>query len=179
MYGNRGKQPRGPVKVQKTKPEKNLAQIKSKERVAAHGEVFTAEREVNAMLDLVKQETERIDSRFLEPACGTGNFLVKILERKLDVVKKKYRRSPLDFERNSVLALSSIYGVDILADNAETCRDRLFKIWNKAYKSVCKTPLPLSLAPFTEKLLEVSFWFSVSNFSPLFSPSFIEVLLTN
>jgi len=57
------------------------------------------------------------------------------------VVKKKYRRSPLDFERNSVLALSSIYGVDILADNAETCRDRLFKIWNKAYKSVCKNDL--------------------------------------
>ena len=116
-----------------------LSQIKSKERVAAHGEVFTAEREVNAMLDLVKQETERIDSRFLEPACGTGNFLVKILERKLGLVKKKYRRSPLDFERNSVLALSSIYGVDILVDNAETCRERLFKIWSKAYKSVCKT----------------------------------------
>lgn len=114
------------------------SQIKSKERVAAHGEVFTAEREVNAMLDLVKQETERIDSRFLEPACGTGNFLVKILERKLDVVKKKYRRSPLDFEKNAVLALSSIYGVDILADNAAACRERLFGIWNKAYKSVCK-----------------------------------------
>lgn len=114
------------------------SQIKSKERVAAHGEVFTAEREVNAMLDLVKQETERIDSRFLEPACGTGNFLVKILERKLDVVKKKYRRSLLDFEKNAVLALSSIYGVDILADNAAACRERLFGIWNKAYKSVCK-----------------------------------------
>ena len=90
------------------------------------------------MLDLVKQETERIDSRFLEPACGTGNFLVKILERKLDVVKKKYRRSLLDFEKNAVLALSSIYGVDILADNAAACRERLFGIWNKAYKSVCK-----------------------------------------
>lgn len=114
------------------------SQIKSKERVAAHGEVFTAEREVNAMLDLVKQETERIDSRFLEPACGTGNFLVKILERKLGVVKKKYRRSLLDFEKNAVLALSSIYGVDILADNAAACRERLFGIWSKAYKSVCK-----------------------------------------
>ena len=114
------------------------SQIKSKERVAAHGEVFTAEREVNAMLDLVKQETERIDSRFLEPACGTGNFLVKILERKLGVVKKKYRKSLLDFEKNAVLALSSIYGVDILADNAAACRERLFGIWNKAYKSVCK-----------------------------------------
>ena len=127
---------RGPLSKANVKPES--AQIKSKERVAAHGEVFTAEREVNAMLDLVKQETERIDSRFLEPACGTGNFLVKILERKLDVVKKKYRRSPLDFERNAVLALSSIYGVDILADNAEACRGRLFNIWNRAYKSACK-----------------------------------------
>lgn len=114
------------------------SQIKSRKRVADHGEVFTAEHEVNAMLDLVKQETERIDSRFLEPACGNGNFLVKILERKLDVVKKKYKRIPLDYEKNSILALSSIYGVDILEDNAIDCRERLFKIWDKAYKSVCK-----------------------------------------
>jgi len=118
--------------------ESRERQVKSKKRVADHGEVFTAEREVNAMLDLVKQETERIDSRFLEPACGDGNFLVKILERKLDVVKKKYKRSPLDFEKNSILALSSIYGVDILEDNADACRARLFAIWDKAYKSVCK-----------------------------------------
>ena len=66
-------------------------QIKSKERVADHGEVFTAEREVNAMLDLVKQETERIESRFLEPACGTGNFLAEVLRRKLAVVRRKYQ----------------------------------------------------------------------------------------
>ncbi len=124
--------------MSKAKVRPESAQIKSKERVAAHGEVFTAEREVNAMLDLVKQETERIDSRFLEPACGTGNFLVEILERKLDIVKKKYRHSPLDFERNSILALSSIYGVDILSDNAEACRERLFNIWNRTYKSTCK-----------------------------------------
>ena len=65
-------------------------QVKSKQRVADHGEVFTAEREVNAMLDLVKQETERIDSRFLEPACGDGNFLSEILRRKLAVVKRSY-----------------------------------------------------------------------------------------
>ena len=63
-------------------------QVKSKRRVADHGEVFTAESEVSAMLDLVKQETERIDSRFLEPACGIGNFLVEILKRKLEIVKK-------------------------------------------------------------------------------------------
>ena len=129
-------------------------QIKSKERVAAHGEVFTAEREVNAMLDLVKQETERIDSRFLEPACGTGNFLVKILERKLDMVKKKYRRSPLDYEKNSILALSSIYGVDVLSDNATACRERLYKIWNKAYKSVCKKDVNLDVQKSADFILQ-------------------------
>ena len=69
-------------------------QIKSKKRVVDHGEVFTAEREVNAMLDLVKQETERVDSRFLEPACGDGNFLAEILRRKLKEVRRKYRKSP-------------------------------------------------------------------------------------
>ena len=129
-------------------------QIKSKERVAAHGEVFTAEREVNAMLDLVKQETERIDSRFLEPACGTGNFLVKILERKLDVVKKKYRKSPLDYEKNSILALSSIYGVDILADNAAACRERLYRIWGKAYKSACKKDVNPDVQKSAEFILQ-------------------------
>lgn len=113
-------------------------QIKSKNRVQEYGEVFTNEREVKAMCDLVKEETERIDSRFLEPACGDGNFLVEILNRKLDVVKKKYRKSPLDYEKNAVLAISSIYGVDILIDNVLACRERLFKIWDKAYKNVCK-----------------------------------------
>ena len=113
-------------------------QVKSKQRVADHGEVFTAEREVKAMCDLVKQETERIDSRFLEPACGDGNFLSEILSRKLAVVKKKYKRSPLDYERNAILALSSVYGIDILLDNAIACRERLFVLWDKQYKVVCK-----------------------------------------
>ena len=113
-------------------------QIKSKQRVADHGEVFTAEREVKAMCDLVKQETERIDSRFLEPACGDGNFLAEILIRKLSIVKKKYRRSAYDWERNSLLALGSIYGVDLLSDNAQCCRDRLYGIWEKEYRAVCK-----------------------------------------
>ena len=67
-------------------------QIKTRERVANHGEVFTAEREVKAMCDLVRDETERIDSRFLEPACGNGNFLAEVLRRKLGVVKKKYKK---------------------------------------------------------------------------------------
>lgn len=113
-------------------------QVKSKQRVADHGEVFTADREVQAMCDLVKQETERIDSRFLEPACGEGNFLAEILKRKLAIVKKKYRRSAYDWERNSLLALGSMYGVDIMLDNAIACRQRLYDIWEKEYRAVCK-----------------------------------------
>ena len=93
-------------------------QVVSKQRVADHGEVYTNPREVNAMLDLVKQETARIESRFLEPACGTGNFLVEILNRKLSVVAERYARSRLEYERYAVLAISSIYGVDILADKS-------------------------------------------------------------
>src|SRR5690554_6185883 len=108
-------------------------QVKSKKRVADHGEVFTAEREVNAMLDLVKDETERIDSRFLEPACGDGNFLAEILRRKLSVVNKQYGKNLPDYERYSILALSSIYGVDLLEDNIEDCRERLYDIWEKDY----------------------------------------------
>ncbi len=113
-------------------------QVKSKQRVADHGEVFTAEREVNAMLDLVKDETERIDSRFLEPACGEGAFLKEILRRKLAVVKRQYGKSPFDYERYSVLAVTSIYGVDILEDNAEICRRNLYDIWNDEYTRCAK-----------------------------------------
>lgn len=114
-------------------------QIKSKQRVADYGEVYTNDREVKAMCDLVKYETERIDSRFLEPACGNGNFLAEILTRKLGVCKRKYKRSPLDYEKYSVLAASSIYGVDILQDNVLDCRRRMFTIWDKQYKAVCKS----------------------------------------
>ena len=116
----------------------NEPQIKSKRRVADHGEVFTAEREVNAMLDLVKQETERIDSRFLEPACGDGNFLSEILKRKLAVVKSRYRRRHADYEKYAVVAMTSIYGVELLEDNVTACRNRLFKIWNNEYSKICK-----------------------------------------
>lgn len=113
-------------------------QVKSKERVADHGEVFTNEREVNAMCDLVLQETERIDSRFLEPACGDGNFLIEILKRKLTIVEKKYKKSSYDFERFSLLAIGSLYGVELLNDNVITCRDRLFDLWDRTYKKNCK-----------------------------------------
>ena len=110
-------------------------QVKSRQRVADHGEVFTAEREVNAMLDLVKQETDRVDSRFLEPACGDGNFVAEILRRKLEAAKKraipprKKKPLPLEFEKQSVIAVASIYGVDLLIDNVIACRQRLYDIF--------------------------------------------------
>ncbi|MDR1483620.1 MAG: hypothetical protein LBT09_02230 [Planctomycetaceae bacterium] len=110
-------------------------QVKSKQRVTDHGEVYTSPREVNAMLDLVKQETERIDSRFLEPACGTGNFLAEILRRKLEVVAKKYCKSRIEFECYTVIAVSSIYGIDILEDNVIQCRKRLLDICTDVLKT--------------------------------------------
>jgi hypothetical protein len=122
--------------------EQKAKQIKSKKRIADHGEVFTSQREVNAMLDLVKSETERIDSRFLEPACGDGNFLAEILNRKLAVVESRYKKSQLEWERYAVIAVSSIYGVDILQDNVKECIERLFQIFDQQYtqhfKSHCK-----------------------------------------
>ncbi len=113
-------------------------QVKSKTRVADHGEVFTHEREVNAMLDLVKHETERIESRFLEPACGTGNFLVEVLDRKLAVVKATYRKSQSEYERYALLAVSSIYGIDLLEDNVQECRHRLFSLLENRYTKLFK-----------------------------------------
>ena len=102
--------------------------IKSKQRVADHGEVFTPAWMVEAMLDLVKDETERIDSRFLEPACGSGNFLVQILRRKLAAVGRKYGKS--DFERRhyALLTLMCIYGIELLADNIAECRANMLEM---------------------------------------------------
>ena len=115
------------------------SQVISKQRVTDHGEVFTGGREVNAMLDLVKQETERIESRFLEPACGNGNFLAEILERKLRVVERRYGKSQLEYERNAVLAVSSIYGIDKLEENVTECRQRLFEIFDRQYTARFKS----------------------------------------
>ncbi len=115
---------------------KQASQVVSKQRVTDHGEVYTASREVNAMLDLVKQETERIESRFLEPACGAGNFLAVILRRKLSMVETKYAKSQIEYERNAVLVISSVYGIDILEDNVQDCRNRLFEIFNERYVTI-------------------------------------------
>ena len=116
----------------------SVNQVVSKQRVSDHGEVYTHPREVNAMLDLVKQETERIESTFLEPACGTGNFLVEILSRKLEVVKARYAKSQLEYERYAVIAVGSIYGIDILADNVAACQERLLAVFSEQYTQLFK-----------------------------------------
>ena len=106
-----------------------MSLVKSKQRVADHGEVFTPPWMVEAMLDLVKPETERIDARFLEPACGSGNFIVQILRRKLAAVELKYGKS--DFERRhyALLGLMCIYGIELLADNIDECRANVLEVF--------------------------------------------------
>lgn len=106
------------------------SQVKTRERIRQHGEVFTAEREVNAMLDLVKNEASKIDSTFLEPACGDGNFLAEIFSRKLERVFRLAKNNDADCEYWATRAISTIYGVDIMADNVEESRERLFDIFS-------------------------------------------------
>ena len=108
--------------------------VKSKQRVADHGEVFTPSWMVEDMLDLVKGESERIDSRFLEPACGSGNFLKVVLARKLATVQARYGKS--EFERNhyALFALMCIYGIELLEDNVRECRDNLLSIFTVQLK---------------------------------------------
>jgi len=120
--------------------------VRSRQRVSDHGEVFTPAWLVTDMLDLVKSESERIDSRFLEPACGSGNFLIPVLERKLATVQARYRSS--DFERRhyALFALMCVYGIELLADNAAECRSRLVDtltkfvqadaVWTEAARTV-------------------------------------------
>ena len=106
-----------------------MSLVKSKQRVADHGEVFTPPWLVEAMLDLVKGETERIDSRFLEPACGSGNFLVQILRRKLAAVEVKYGQSAFEKRHFALHALMCIYGIELLPDNIAECRSNLLVIF--------------------------------------------------
>lgn len=106
-----------------------MSLVKSKQRVADHGEVFTPSWMVDAMLDLVKGETERIDSRFLEPACGSGNFLVTILARKLAAVELKYGKSEFERHHYALLALMCVYGIELLPDNIAECRRNLLAIF--------------------------------------------------
>lgn len=103
--------------------------MKSKQRVADHGEVFTPGWMVESMLDLVRAESERIDSRFLEPACGSGNFLVQVLKRKLLSVEKSYGKNNFEKNHHAFLALMCVYGIELLEDNAEECRANLLSVF--------------------------------------------------
>jgi hypothetical protein len=118
--------------------------IKSKQRVADHGEVFTPPWLVEKMLDLVKSETERIDSRFLEPACGSGNFLVPVLKRKLAAVDKRYKSSEFERHHHALLGLMCIYGVELLRDNAEECRRNLLEIFRSHLKLASESNLAMA-----------------------------------
>jgi hypothetical protein len=113
--------------------------IKSKKRVADHGEVFTPNWLVENMLDLVKGEAERIDSRFLEPACGSGNFLVPVLKRKLAAVEAKYSKSDFEKRQFALLAVMCTYGIELLADNIAECRANMLEVWMKRMR--CIEPL--------------------------------------
>lgn len=102
--------------------------IKSKKRVADHGEVFTPTWLVDAMLDLVKGEADRIDARFLEPACGSGNFLVRVLQRKFAAVELKFRKSEFERQHYALLGLMCTYGIELLADNIAECRANMLGV---------------------------------------------------
>ena len=104
-----------------------------KENILEFGEVFTQKNQVIKMLNLVSDETSRIDSRFLEPACGDGNFLIEVLNRKLSIVKEKYFKSQHEFEKYTFIAVASVYGVDIRNENVLMCRKRLLEIVEKIY----------------------------------------------
>ena len=106
--------------------------VRSKQRVADHGEVFTPPELVEAMLDLVGDEAERIDARFLEPACGSGNFLVPVLQRKLVTVDARYGGSDFEKRHHALLALMSVYGIELLPDNVVECRENLLAVFARS-----------------------------------------------
>ncbi|UXM84075.1 DNA methyltransferase [Methanococcus aeolicus] len=132
----------------------NKKLTKSRTRIRDHGEVFTPDFIVENMLNLVKHETERIDSRFLEPACGHGNFLIKVLERKLDAVERKYKKNQFDYERNSLIAISSIYGIELLDDNVQEARKRLYDFFLEKYKKLYKNKINQLLLDNIKFILE-------------------------
>lgn len=139
-----------------------MPQIKSKKRVADHGEVFTRQEEVNAMLDLVSDRTLNrigIEKTFLEPACGTGNFLLEILERKLtQVQEEKFRKSrpetQKDYEFYAIVAISSLYGIELLKDNVKACRENLLSLFRQKYTALFPKSYQEECVAVAEFLLE-------------------------
>ena len=131
-------------------------QIKDKSRVSNFGEVLTSKREVLDMLNLVNTETTRLDSRFLEPACGDGNFLTEVLNFKLNVLEKNYSKNQYEFEKFSIQIFSSIYGIDILEDNIISARERLFNQYFDLYSKKFKSDINQKLLNCIKYLLEVN-----------------------
>jgi len=128
--------------------------IKSKSRVADFGEVFTPEFIVNSMLDLVRSQTENINSKFLEPACGNGNFLIGVLKRKLLIIKNRYKKSQHEYETNSIIAIGSLYGIDLMSDNVKECKKRLFNSFKEMYFDLYKKNYKDRLFEIAEFVLE-------------------------
>jgi len=114
--------------------------IKCKSRVQQHGEVFTPKRIVNQMLDTpeIKKACESLTTTFLEPAVGEGAFLVAILERKLNMVSKKYNSDLTEYENYSLLALTTLYGIELLEDNAQTCVMNMYQKYYDSYQEQIK-----------------------------------------
>lgn len=117
-----------------------MPRVNSRQRIIDYGEVYTPPALVNDMLNLVAHECERIDSRFLEPACGNGNFLAEVLRRKLLTVDKNNPRNPSRWERDAILAVSSLYGIDLLPDNVAACRQRLLDLLTTTFADQLKEP---------------------------------------
>jgi len=130
--------------------------IVSKVRVVDHAEVFTSEREISEMLDLVSHECERLESRFLEPACGTGNFLAEVLLRKFASIASKKDLTGAEIERNTLLAVTSLYGIEILNDNLLKCRRRLLNITSVFLNEILGQSFDPRLLKSAEKVLELN-----------------------
>ena len=131
-------------------------QIKDKSRVSNYGEVLTSKKEVLDMLNLVSSEIDRLDSRFLEPACGDGNFLYEILNFKLKLLEKNYKNNKYEFEKYSLLIFTSIYGIDILEDNIIIARNRLYRKFFDLYEKIFITDINLKLLECIKYILKIN-----------------------
>jgi hypothetical protein len=136
--------------------ENKEQQIKEKSRVSNFGEVLTSKREVLDMLNLVSSETLRLDSRFLEPACGDGNFLIEVLNFKLKILEKNYRKNQYEFEKFSIQIFTSIYGIDILEDNIISARKRLFNQYFDLYNNKFKSSINIKFLECIKYILELN-----------------------
>ena len=131
-------------------------QIKDKSRVSNFGEVLTSKREVLDMLNLVNSEISRLDSRFLEPACGDGNFLIEVLNSKLKILEDSYGKNQYEFEKYSIQVFTSIYGIDILEDNIIFARERLYTQYLNLYKKKFKSSINEKLLECIKYILELN-----------------------